>query len=1130
MTIPATNTKLLVAEDWTKIYQSFRNADFQSYDFETLRRSMINYLQQTYPEDFNDYIDSSEYMALVELIAYLGQNLSFRIDLNARENFLETAQRRDSILRLAQLVSYVPSRNLPATGTLKVVGVATTDNVFDNNGNNLANTPIQWNDSTNSNWYSQFITILNSAMNGGYTFGNPQGRDTIGGILTEEYSFNSSNTDVPVYSFSKNISGVSTNFEIIPVTFLGQTYIYEKTPYPGGALSFLYQNDNNGSGSAGTGFFMYFKQGSLTAANFNIDTPVPNEIIGINASNINDTDVWLWQLDSNGNYSILWNQVPNLVGNNVIYNSLSTQDRNIYSVRTRDQDQIDLNFADGSFGNLPKGQFQLFYRVGNGLSYSIRPDQMSGIALKIPYFNTSGQSQILTLTLALQYTVSNAAAAETNASIQQNAPQAYYTQNRMVTAEDYNITPLTVSTNILKIKSVARSTSGLSKYFDLSDVTGKYSSTNIFASDGILYKSQQEENFQFTFASKNDVFVVMKKQIEPLLLTSGLRSFYLDNWPRAFTTEFRFSWKSDKLSKQKQGYLYDANDNNNTPQKLGSYANNNLIYATPGALLRFNTTPLSTPTYVWTAIVQVVGDGANNGLGYLDNGQGPLVLSSAIPDGSILNEIIPVFVNAYTYAFETQLVSLCLNHRNFGLTFDTVTRTWAIILDTNLDLNGPFSLHYHRNLENQNLDASWLIAFNWLGDSYKVRYRFTDYVIESENQTAFHVDSTTKNYDFTSNKVIKDQIDILSINTQPNDISSGIGRDLIWQIEGAIVQPDGYIEPKRVIVNFYENDQTKQIDNPDAFTDIVGVNFASTGTVYASNYVFFKLASDGVTYELYNGVVNDNFATPIDAAYHINNNLISAGIGDLFYFYDPQYNVVKSYSPGGVSVDPWTYEYQYVAYPGRSGLKFHYIHNSGQEVRIDPAKSNIIDIYILTADYDTAFRNWLISGSGTEPSLPTSASLESNYSSKLELVKSISDQLVYQPVTYRVLFGSTADLSLQAIFKAVQSASSTASASNITARILNAINSFFALNNWDFGQSFYFSELSTYIMNIMTPDITNFIIVPLSSNSGFGSLYEVSCQSNEIFISGATAANIQVISAITASQLNSAQSITTTGN
>ena len=81
-------SRLLVSEDWKRIYQSFRNADFSSYDFDNLRRTMINYLRQNYPEDFNDYIESSEYLALIDMIAFLGQNLSFRIDLNARETFV----------------------------------------------------------------------------------------------------------------------------------------------------------------------------------------------------------------------------------------------------------------------------------------------------------------------------------------------------------------------------------------------------------------------------------------------------------------------------------------------------------------------------------------------------------------------------------------------------------------------------------------------------------------------------------------------------------------------------------------------------------------------------------------------------------------------------------------------------------------------------------------------------------------------------------------------------------------------------------------------------------------------------------------------------------------------------------
>ena len=51
--------RLLLAEDWRKIYQSFRNAEFlKSYDFDTFRRAMIRHLELTI-EDFNDYIETS---------------------------------------------------------------------------------------------------------------------------------------------------------------------------------------------------------------------------------------------------------------------------------------------------------------------------------------------------------------------------------------------------------------------------------------------------------------------------------------------------------------------------------------------------------------------------------------------------------------------------------------------------------------------------------------------------------------------------------------------------------------------------------------------------------------------------------------------------------------------------------------------------------------------------------------------------------------------------------------------------------------------------------------------------------------------------------------------------------------
>ena len=217
--------RLLLTEDWTKIYQSFRTADFQSYDFENLRRVMIDYIRQNYPEDFNDYIESSEYLALIDLIAFMGQSVAFRVDLNARENFLELAERRDSVLRLARLISYNAKRNTPAQGLLKFSTVQTTQTIIDSNGRNLAGQHISWNDPSNPNWHDQFIKVVNAAFPSSQQFGNPIDKNVISGIPSEQYRFSGVNTDVPIYSFTKSVAGRNMNFEITSTTFSNQNYI-----------------------------------------------------------------------------------------------------------------------------------------------------------------------------------------------------------------------------------------------------------------------------------------------------------------------------------------------------------------------------------------------------------------------------------------------------------------------------------------------------------------------------------------------------------------------------------------------------------------------------------------------------------------------------------------------------------------------------------------------------------------------------------------------------------------------------------------------------------------------------------------------------------------------------------------
>jgi hypothetical protein len=1115
--IPSTNSQLLVAEDWTKIYQSFRNADFQSYDFDTLRRTMITYLRETYPEEFNDYIDSSEYIALIDLIAYLGQNLSFRIDLNARENFLETAQRKDSVLRLAQLISYNPKRNVPASGLLKISAISTTEDVIDANGLNLANQVIGWNDPANTNWYQQFISILNSAMPGSAVFGRPYDKNTIGGILAEQYKINGVGSDLPTYSLTKPINGIPMTFEISGATFAQKDYVYEQTPLPGGNFSYVFQNDNQGAGSSNSGFFVYFRQGKMSSTGFTISSPVANEIMGINANGINNDDVWLWQLDASGNYNTLWTKVDAITGNNVIYNNVANNVRSVYTVASRANDQIDLNFADGSFGDLPKGDFRLFYRQSNGQTYTITPDQFAGINITIPYANKSGTIHNLTLTLSLQYTVTNSSGPESVANIKTKAPQNYYLQDRMITAEDYNIGPLTAGNDILKVSSVNRISSGISKYFELSDISGKYSSTDIFAHDGILYKETKTPGFEFNFTSRNQVFAAIKNTLEPIVASNTFKNFYYikENYPRPQFDTLNYNWvKVSKKSDQTTGYF--QNMYNMTPVQTGYFSNSNAAYITAGALIKFS---LPSGKTVWSKVIQVVGDGANSGKGKLNDGTGPVIVSGNIPNDAVPIEVIPTFISVFSYALETQIVNLCVAQRNFGLSFDRITRQWGIIVDSNLDTTSQFSLTYQGDTTNIQKDSSWLILFQWTGSAYKVSYRLLEYIFESAKQTAFFVDYSNVNYDYTTDTIIKDQIDVLGINATPDDPTSGLGIDYKWQIDKPVVEADGYIEPKKVVVSFYDANNDGQIDDPDAFVEIVSPNTLDVNG-NLTNFVYFELLADGSRYQLID-------RRTIVEAYPDESFVEEPFEGILYYFYTA--DVFKEYVKNDSGQFNFELNTGYFAKPGRSGIKFHYLHNSGEERRIDPSKSNIIDIYVLTAAYDSAFRTYLSNG-GAQPLQTTSQSLENNFAAKLEPIKSISDTLVYHPANYKVLFGSLATSNLQGTFKAVRNSARITSDNDLKTRILRSINQFFSLDNWEFGQSFNFTELATYVLNQMTPDIINFIIVPKNSAFPFGSLFEIACQSNEILINGATTDDIEIIDAVTAAEINAVSPVITNTN
>jgi hypothetical protein len=180
-------SNLFSAETYQKIFKAYSFIDYTAYDFDTLKQALLNYIQAYYPEDFNDYIESSEFIAIVELIAYFGTSLAFRTDLNSRENFIDTAERRESIIRLAQMVNYVPSRNIAANGLFKIASVQTNQTLTDASGVSLNGVTIYWNDPNNQDWFDQFVQICNASFSNINPFGRPTKSGIIGSIPTDLY-------------------------------------------------------------------------------------------------------------------------------------------------------------------------------------------------------------------------------------------------------------------------------------------------------------------------------------------------------------------------------------------------------------------------------------------------------------------------------------------------------------------------------------------------------------------------------------------------------------------------------------------------------------------------------------------------------------------------------------------------------------------------------------------------------------------------------------------------------------------------------------------------------------------------------------------------------------------------------
>jgi hypothetical protein len=635
--------------------------------------------------------------------------------------------------------------------------------------------------------------------------------------------------------------------------------------------------------------------------------------------------------------------------------------------------------------------------------------------------------------------------------------------------------------------------------------------------------------FQFSWLTANDISDAVVNQINPLVLRAGLQQFYYANYVRPDLSVLNYTWnQSTSITNETTGYFKNSLGN---PVSIGSYASNNGRYITEGSLVKFvaptgeffdanNRLVVGTPsnpdekTTIWASPTAVYLSGTAEGLGNLPSGLGPVVFNNFVPSRAIPTQVIPVFVTDIPVSVQQSVVEQISQNQNFGLGYNNLTSTWYVITASNLAVGANFSLNGAQSTAGTNSDASWLIQATFNGSTYTVISRSLEYYFGSVLQTRFFFYTSDPIYDSRTGTTIRDYVNVLKVNSRP-DSPSPMGSDNILTIIDQPVLSDGLVDDFQVLVSFARAGDLTPV-NPDFFDDIVAPDVDAS-----EKYVFFQATVDFDNLQRYllieAGIVNSQYATLVD----IQAEQSQYVIGQVFYAYTAETFYILGVDNLGNPTLTVTNEYQ--AKVGRQDLYFQYRHNSPLTNRIDPGSTNIIDVYVVTNAYYTAYINWLqdVTGTVSEPSPPTIDDLTTAYQG-LQNYKMISDNMILNNVDFQPLFGQKADPALRGIIKVIRAANSTASVSTIKNLVITNMNAYFNIANWDFGSTFFFSELAAYLHQNIGDVVSSAVLVPLDPQKSFGDLYEIRSAPNQIFVNGATVNDIEVIPALTSTNLQTA--------
>jgi hypothetical protein len=222
--------------------------DYTSRDFESIRRDLENYAKRYYPDTYKDFNKASFGSLMLDTVAYIGDILSFYVDYQTNESFLETSIEYNNVVRLSRQMGFKLNTSPSSYGVLTFF--VQVPSAADSAGPNLDYAPVlragSIFSSTGGGLYTlledvDFSILTNQVVVGTVdsTTGNPtnyviraQGRAVSGRTLFKEIELGDFQRFLKVDIENSRVAEVisvtdSEGHEYVEVDHLSQNVIYK---------------------------------------------------------------------------------------------------------------------------------------------------------------------------------------------------------------------------------------------------------------------------------------------------------------------------------------------------------------------------------------------------------------------------------------------------------------------------------------------------------------------------------------------------------------------------------------------------------------------------------------------------------------------------------------------------------------------------------------------------------------------------------------------------------------------------------------------------------------------------------------------------------------------------------------